>query len=313
MKNQSRRRRILKDKFGKGPGKVVLLDKPCGPTSHDAVLWTRRSLGTSRVGHSGTLDPFASGLLLIMTGWATRISEYLTVLPKRYRATIRFGMTTDTDDSTGAVVKKNDRWKELSKNDITNGLKRFEGHISQTPPQYSAKKIQGEAMYRKARRGERVQLDPVGIEISRISLIQLNLPSIIIEVECSSGTYIRSLARDLGETLGVEAHLSALRRLSVGKFSVEDCIDLDSLRNGIVPDKKAVVEIPGALGHLRSINVEEDISRQLRNGMPVSCPDRKYEHGEIIVVLSKGDELIGMAEIDQEIIRPKKIVPGLIV
>ena len=300
--------KILRNKLESEPGKVVLVDKPCGPTSHDVVLWARRSLGTSRVGHSGTLDPFASGLLLIMSGWATRISEYLTVLPKTYCATIQLGVTTDTDDSKGQVLERNENWQQLSKSDITNGLKEFEGEISQVPPQYSAKKVQGERMYRKARRGEKVKLDPVKIEVFKIFLTELNFPSMKISVECSSGTYIRSLARDLGTLLGVGAHVSDLRRLSIGEFSVENCIDADSLRKGFSPDRNAEVEVSKALGHLRSIDVGKDIAKKLRNGIHIRSPNSEYNNGESIVILCNG-ELVGIAETDQEVIRPKKILP----
>jgi tRNA pseudouridine55 synthase len=300
--------KILRNKLESEPGKVVLVDKPSGPTSHDVVLWARRSLGTSRVGHSGTLDPFASGLLLIMSGWATRISEYLTVLPKTYCATIQLGVTTDTDDSKGQVLERNENWQQLSKSDITNGLKEFEGQISQVPPQYSAKKVQGERMYRKARRGEKVKLDPVKIEVFKIFLTELNFPSMKISVECSSGTYIRSLARDLGTLLGVGAHVSDLRRLSIGEFSVENCIDADSLRKGLLPDRNAEVEVSKALGHLRSIDVGRDIAKKLRNGIHIRSPNSEYNNGESIVILCNG-ELVGIAETDQEVIRPKKILP----
>jgi len=300
--------KILRNKLESEPGKVVLVDKPSGPTSHDVVLWARRSLGTSRVGHSGTLDPFASGLLLIMSGWATRISEYLTVLPKTYCATIQLGVTTDTDDSKGQVLERNENWQQLSKSDITNGLKEFEGQISQVPPQYSAKKVQGERMYRKARRGEKVKLDPVKIEVFKIFLTELNFPSMKISVECSSGTYIRSLARDLGTLLGVGAHLSDLRRLSIGEFSVDNCIDADSLRKGLLPGRNAEVEVSKALGHLRSIEVGKDIAKKLRNGIHIRSPNSEYNNGESIVILCNG-ELVGIAETDQEVIRPKKILP----
>ena len=308
QKGQLSRRKILKSKSGSEPGKVVLVDKPCGPTSHDVVLWARRTLGTSRVGHSGTLDPFASGLLLIMSGWATRISEYLTALPKVYSATIQLGISTDTDDSTGEVLERNENWRHLHKSNIIKCLKEFEGFISQTPPQYSAKKVQGERMYRKARRRERVQLDPVEIEISRIFLTELRLPSMRVTVECSSGTYIRSLARDLGIALGVGGHLSALRRLSIGGFLVENGIDADLFREGVLPDRNAEIEVSKALKHLRSIDVGKDIAMKLRNGIPARFPDSDYKNGEVIVVLSKG-ELVGMAEADQEVIRPRKICP----
>ena len=202
-------------------GGGLLVDKPVGPTSHDVVKWTRKVLGTRRVGHTGTLDPFASGLLILLFGPATRLAEYLSCLPKTYEARARLGIRTDTHDSQGRIIEPLGDWEMITRDDIFSELMRFQGKIEEVPPQFSAKKIAGEAIYKKARRGERIELDPVIVEIFDIQLTVFDPPEFSFEVTCSAGTYIRALARDLGENLGVGAHLISLRRTRVGDFSVE--------------------------------------------------------------------------------------------
>tara|TARA_B100000029_G_scaffold125725_1_gene119282 strand:+ start:1898 stop:2809 length:912 start_codon:yes stop_codon:yes gene_type:complete len=298
----------MKSKVEEGLGRIVLVDKPEGPTSHDVVLWARRTMGTGRIGHAGTLDPFASGLLLLMTGWCTRISQYLTGLPKEYDATIRLGIKTDTDDFTGTVVNQNENWNRLSRVKIIETLNGFEGIISQKPPQYSAKKINGERMYRRARRGEWTDLDPVTVKVDSISITDLNLPFIRVKICCSSGTYIRSLAREIGEALDTEAHLTGLRRLSIGKFSVGDSIGALALREGQLPSGHEQVPIRSALAHMESIDVGKDVANKLRNGVPVDITQGKYKDGEVILV-SSGGKLVGIHKIDEGLMKPKKIVP----
>ena len=298
----------MKSKEEEGVGRIVLVDKPEGPTSHDVVLWARRTIGTGRIGHAGTLDPFASGLLLLMTGWSTRISQYLTGLPKEYDATIRLGIKTDTDDVTGTVVSQNENWNRLTRTKIIETLNDFEGIISQEPPQYSAKKINGERMYRRARRGEWTDLDPITVKVDSILITDLNLPFISVRIRCSSGTYIRSLAREIGEALDTEAHLTGLRRLSIGKFSVGDSIGALALREGQPPSGHEQIPIKSALAHMESIDVGKDAANKLRNGVPVDITQGKYKDGEAILV-SSGGKLVGIHEIDGELMKPKKIVP----
>src|SRR5690606_5028509 len=172
---------------------VLPVDKPAGPTSHDVVAQARRALGERRIGHTGTLDPFASGLLLLCVGRATRIAEYLTDMPKAYRATMRLGAATDTDDATGSVVAESDAWRTLDDATIRAAFAAEAGRRPQRPPAYSAKKIAGERAHRLARRGEIVELPDVDIEVHAIEVIAIALPEITFHVRCSSGTYIRSI------------------------------------------------------------------------------------------------------------------------
>ncbi|HEU0078306.1 MAG TPA: tRNA pseudouridine(55) synthase TruB, partial [Longimicrobiaceae bacterium] len=188
-------------------GGVLPVDKPVGPTSHDAVAAVRRALRIRQVGHTGTLDPFASGLLLVCFGPATRLAEYLTPLPKTYRATMRLGEATDTDDRTGEVLARSDAWRELTEAQLRAALERQVGEIEQLPPRFSAKKVGGERMYAAARRGEEVVRTAVPVTIYAIRVIRIALPEVEFEVECGAGTYIRAIARDVGDALGVGGHL----------------------------------------------------------------------------------------------------------
>ena len=210
---------------------ILAVDKPVGPTSHDIVALARRALKTKKVGHTGTLDPFASGLMLLCVGPATRLSPYLTHLDKRYRAEALLGVATDTLDREGTVVREDPGGATVATDRIEECLSAFRGRIEQTPPVYSAKKVRGEAAHRRVRRGETVELPPVEVVVHRLDLVERDGPRLVLDVECSSGTYIRALARDLGESLGVGAHLTGLRRLSVGSFDVADASAVDDLES----------------------------------------------------------------------------------
>ncbi|MBR9990860.1 MAG: tRNA pseudouridine(55) synthase TruB, partial [Gemmatimonadetes bacterium] len=190
---------------------VLPIDKPVGPTSHDMVARARRVLGTRRIGHTGTLDPMASGLLLLCIGRATRIAEYLTGMDKRYSAVVRLGVSTDTDDAAGSVIAEHPV-AGITEADVERALDRQRGDISQIPSSYSAKKVGGERAYAMARQGREVNLEAVPVSIRELTVTRFDLPDIHIDVTCSSGTYIRAIARDLGADLGVGAHLTALRR-----------------------------------------------------------------------------------------------------
>ena len=290
-------------------GGGLLVDKPVGPTSHDVVKWTRKVLGTRRVGHTGTLDPFASGLLILLFGPATRLAEYLSCLPKTYEASARLGIRTDTHDSQGRVIEPLGNWEMIGRNDLFSELMRFQGKIKEVPPQFSAKKISGEAMYKKARRGEKVELDPVVVEIFDIQLTAFDPPEFSFEVTCSAGTYIRALARDLGESLGVGAHLISLRRTCVGDFSVEKANPGNILREGRIPNSNQWIEAAEMICHLPSLRVDTDVASQLRQGCIIQFPesDLKYEN-HIAVIDDIG--LLGIAEMRDGELVPKKILQG---
>jgi tRNA pseudouridine55 synthase len=207
---------------------ILNVDKPPGMTSHDVVDEVRRIVGQRKVGHAGTLDPMATGVLLVCLGKATRVAEYLMKGRKRYRATIVLGMTTDTYDAEGEIVSSGGK-ADFASDEIEAALARFVGRIEQVPPMYSAIKQQGRPLYELARQGKTVERSPRPVEIDTVELLHWTPPALCIEVACSPGTYIRSLAHDLGQFLGSGAHLATLVRLSSGRFTLEDATSLDRL------------------------------------------------------------------------------------
>lgn len=247
---------------------VLAVDKPEGPTSHDVVAMARRALGTKKVGHTGTLDPFASGLLLLCVGRATRLSEYLTGMTKSYVATARLGVATDSHDLHGEVVGEETSVVDVDPAAIEAAVASFVGPLEQVPPQFSAKKVDGEAMHRKARRGERVDLPPVPVHIHEARLDTWAAPLATFTVTCSTGTYIRAIARDLGEKLGCGAHLTALRRTSVGDFDVAGAVPLDEIgdEERVAAARLAPVE---AMAHLRCITLEAEEAARIRHGQRI--------------------------------------------
>ncbi len=289
-------------------GGALLVDKPEGPTSHDVVRWARRSLGVGRIGHTGTLDPFASGLLVLLVGPVTRLSEYLSTLSKKYEARARLGICTDTHDAEGTTVRVHDSGVEPTEEQVEAELATFEGSGQQVPPQFSAKKVGGERMYKRARRGDIVQLPPVDVEIFEIRMTDYAPPEIGFTVTCSSGTYVRALARDLGDRLEVGAHLTALRRTAVGTFSVDRAVPGDVLREGLSPDPSHWVEPAAVVGHLTMIRVEADAALCLRQGGAIPWSgEAEPETGRPIAVMDEAG-LVGIAEIRNGRLAPKKIL-----
>jgi tRNA pseudouridine55 synthase len=207
---------------------LVVVDKPGGLTSHDVVARVRRLAGTRRVGHAGTLDPMATGVLVLAINRATRLLGHLTLEDKRYDATIRLGASTTTDDAEGEVVESHPLG-DLTDDQVRTALEGFRGEIDQVPSSISAVKVGGKRAYALVRAGEKVDLPPRRVTIHALDITGLELPDVRISVHCSSGTYIRAIARDLGAALGVGGHLTALRRTSVGPFTLADAHTLDEL------------------------------------------------------------------------------------
>ena len=203
------------------PGAVFLVDKPQGPTSHDIVRDIRRWTGLRRVGHGGTLDPLASGLLPVFVGVATRLNEYLAPYRKSYQATLLLGQATDTDDSEGQVIARHDV-PALTSEEIDAALEQFRGEISQVPPQFSAIKRGGVAAYRSARAGEHVEIDARAVTVHDLRAISVDLPNLTLSMSVSTGTYVRAIARDLGQALGCGAHVTEMRRSAIGPCQASD-------------------------------------------------------------------------------------------
>lgn len=207
---------------------ILNVDKPPGMTSHDVVDAVRRVAGQRKVGHAGTLDPMATGVLLVCLGRATRVAEYLMAGQKRYRASIVFGATTDTYDAEGEITSSGGR-TDFDRAEIEAALAGFVGTIEQVPPMFSALKQQGQPLYKLARQGKSVEREPRQVQIDRIELVDWAPSSLVIEVTCSPGTYIRSLAHDLGQALESQAYLATLVRLASGEFTLQEAVSLERL------------------------------------------------------------------------------------
>lgn len=229
------------------PEGVLLVDKPQGITSHDVVSKMRKVFRIKKVGHAGTLDPMATGLLLIMIGKATKISQYLMSNDKEYTGTVRLGIETDSQDAEGEVVAEKPV-PELTKEAVLAEMKTFMGDQYQTPPMFSAKKVNGQKLYKLARQGKTVEREARVIHISKYDMLDFNLPHVSFVARCSKGAYIRTLAHDLGNKLGCGGHLCELRRTVVGKFSIEDANTIEELqemspsvlRKKLIPINQAV-------------------------------------------------------------------------
>lgn len=285
------------------PQGVLPIDKPEGPTSHDVVALARRALHERRIGHTGTLDPFASGLLLLCIGRATRIAEYLTGMSKSYRATMRLGAATATDDLTGELVASSESWRILSADQIAVALQAEVGRRLQTPPDYSAKKIEGRRAYKLARAGEDVAMQAAEIEIEDIALVDVALPDVTFDVRVSSGTYIRAIARDVGERLGTHAHLRALRRTAVGEHGVADALPLDALADE-ERVRAALITPADALGGMTRVQVDAYGAGEIAHGRGLALaamPDADP------VAVVQDHTLIAIAAVSDGRLRPRKV------
>jgi len=212
------------------PEGILLVDKPQGITSHDVVSKMRRVYHMKKVGHAGTLDPMATGLLLILIGKATKVSQYLMSLGKEYTGTVRLGQITDSQDADGEIIEERPV-PDLTEEKVKAQMKTFLGDQYQTPPMFSAKKINGQKLYKLARQGKTVEREPRVIHISRFDMTDFSLPELSFVVGTSKGAYVRTIAHDLGESLGCGGHLNVLRRTGVGQFRVEDAATIEELEN----------------------------------------------------------------------------------
>ena len=283
---------------------ILPVDKPAGPTSHDVVAMARRALGIRRIGHTGTLDPFASGLLLLCIGPSTRLAEYLNDLPKSYSATMRLGVTTTTDDPEGEVIRVTEGWHELDQEQVEAALAAQQGERLQVPPRYSAKKVAGERAYAIARGGGKVQPEPVRVVIHQIAMTRFDPPEVDFEVECSTGTYVRAIARDVGEDLGVGAHLTALRRTRIGPFTVDDALTPDEFPD-VARVKASLVAPAQALAHLpRHVLTPAEV-RAVSHGRSLERTEDPVD-GPIALVDQAGD-LVAVGRCEGDRLRPSKV------
>jgi tRNA pseudouridine55 synthase len=274
------------------------VDKPAGPTSHDVVQRVRRVLKTRAVGHTGTLDPFATGLLVVLVGRATRLARFVEAEAKTYLATARLGVATDTDDGTGTPLGTPADLTALTEARVAEALAGFAGEQRQRPPRYSAKHVDGERSYRLARRGVTVQPAETTVVVRQIDLVEYAPAELVFRVTVSAGTYVRALARDLGERLGVGAHLTALRRESIGALRVEDAVRLAEI------DASAVRPARAVLGHLPAIELDEATRAAVSHGRAV--PAAADARGDVVLVHE--GELVAVARAGDGWLRPSVVL-----
>ncbi len=251
---------------------LLVIDKPAGPTSHDVVQRVRRLLGTRRVGHGGTLDPDATGILLVAAGQATRFFPYLAAERKVYEGRIRLGFSTDTYDATGSPTSP-ERTDWPSSVALAGAMSAFVGDILQTPPRFSAKKLAGRPVYKMARAGEEFSLAPSPVTVFRFDLRDFRPPFVDFEAACSSGTYIRSLAHDLGAKLGCGAHLASLRRTAVGPYGLGDAVTLADLEEAADRGEagRHILPLERLLPGVPAVTVLPEAEDRVRNGSPLGA------------------------------------------
>jgi tRNA pseudouridine55 synthase len=279
------------------------VDKPVGPTSHDVVHRVRQALKTRAAGHTGTLDPFASGLLVVLVGRATRLARFVEGQPKRYLATARLGTQTTTDDLTGDVVARFPNPESVPEVRLREELATFLGQHPQRPPAFSAKRIAGERSYRRARRGELVELAEVPVTVHDIELVDYRPPELCFRAVVSAGTYVRALARDLGNQLGVGAHLIALRREAIGSLVVEDAVPLEQL------GPAALLSPESVLRDLPSVELDEAARKAVVHGRAVQDREAAGQRGRgAAVALLQAGELIAVAQAEDGWLRPTVVL-----
>ena len=276
--------------------------KPTGKTSHDVVAIVRRITKIKQIGHTGTLDPFAEGVLPICIGKATRLIEYLND-EKAYIGTIQFGSSTTTYDTEGEVVKTSD--KIVTQEDIEENLKFFRGEIEQLPPIYSAIKVNGKKLYEYARAGQEVKIEPRKVTIFELELVNFNQAAQQAEIKivCSKGTYIRSIANDLGEKLGTFGHLIKLVRIKAGDFYVEDSIKLEDLNSPEIVLNKLIY--PTEKLNFAAYNLNEEEKRKISNGNAIT-PSQAFEIDEFVTLMDN-EKLAAIAKFDGKFLKCEKV------
>jgi tRNA pseudouridine55 synthase len=288
---------------------VLNIDKPTGLTSREVVDQIQRIVRPSKVGHAGTLDPLATGVLIVCVGHATRLIELIQSGRKCYRARFELGRHSDTDDITGNVTLGGD-WKPISKDQLQCALAGFVGRIQQVPPQYSAVHVDGQRAYKLARKGKSFELTAKTVDVYSIRIIEVRMPEIEVEIECGSGTYIRSIGRDLGQKLGCGAVMTSLQRTSVSHFDIADAIrvesvEADTIGQHLLPALSAVQDLPR-----RQLTEDETVT--VRCGKSLAVTAESQSHERRIVLVDPAGQMLGMAEfqIEEQRLQPRIIFPA---
>lgn len=286
------------------------IDKPIGLTSHDVVARVRRlyrqQTGSKKVGHAGTLDPLATGVLVVCLGAATRLSDYVMHTTKIYRAEVQLGVETDTYDAEGEIVARHDA-AGVTQADIATVLNRFTGDIEQVPPMHSAIKVNGKKLYELARAGQTIERAARPVTIHAIDLISYEGDVLTIDVTCGSGTYIRSLAHDIGAELGVGAHLTALRRMKSGDFDVNQAVTLEQL-DALDDWSELVIQPAAVLSHCASVTLSDDQMTEISFGRFIELNETALPEGDVMAYTPQG-QLLAVLEPAGTQWKPRKVFP----
>ncbi len=290
---------------------VLVINKPQNWTSHDVVNKARGILQEKRIGHTGTLDPLATGVLVLCIGKATKIARYLESDDKEYTAELKLGTTTDTLDSAGSILETHE-YHPPSRDEVQRALDRFRGNILQRPPAYSAIKVSGIPSYRLARQGTILEHEERPVTISAITLLEYRDPLIRFSVSCSKGTYVRSLCADIGATLGGGAHLTALVRTRSGRFRIEQAVDLEQLAQEVSRGlaEKTLLTLSEALGSFPMVTVDASEARRISHGNSISIPSgfAVSDAQSLIRVLDSEARLLAVAKSSAGLIRPEVVL-----
>ena len=264
---------------------ILLINKPIGITSRDVVNQLTKKFNTKKIGHTGTLDPFASGVMIVTINKGTKISSYLENLDKEYIAEVVLGVSTDTLDLDGEVIEQKEVPLPINKQVLLDIISKYIGDIKQVPPMYSALKVNGEPLYKKARRGEVVERKERDVTISNIDLLSITNERFMIKVNCSKGTYIRTLGVDISNDYGYGGHLSMLTRTRVGKYKLEECKSIEEVK------EKDIIPITKALGHMSTKVVYGFLETKVRNGVALYLGD-----DDLLFVKNNNDEPLAIYE-----------------
>ncbi len=286
---------------------VINFDKPKGISSQQAVTQIKRTLSLKKAGHAGTLDPMATGILLVCTGEATKITRFLSDLDKEYAATVKFGEKTDTYDAEGEIIERHKGFF-FEKKDIERVLGQFTGAIEQTPPMYSAVKIGGQPLYKLARKGVTVERAKRTVTVHAIEISGFGLPFVNLKISCSKGTYIRSLCNEIGEVLGVGAHIVELRRTRIGEFRVEDSVTLDELKQAGGNHARKAYIISRALDHLGRLRLNDEQFVRAREGLPFRFYEAGILRGDFVRLEGPSGDLFAIGKADDAVMRIERML-----
>jgi tRNA pseudouridine55 synthase len=287
---------------------ILNINKPSGITSFQTVAKVKRLFGVKKAGHTGTLDPMATGVLLICLGEATKVSRFLLDMDKKYRARVKLGERTDTGDAEGRVIECRDA-SSVTTEQVERAVRMFEGEIVQKPPMYSAVKVQGKTLYKLARKGIEIDRPERSVTIHSLAVAASELPYFDLDVSCSKGTYIRTLCDDIGNVLGTGAHVVALGRSAVGFFDVADAVGLDELaQEGFRDRGKAFYSIDQALSALKEIVLDQEDYKKAKNGGAIKWHNINHlSAGSFVRLKSPSGELFGIGRVETDFVRVERI------